>query len=158
MSSVRHYEYGVYRSVLQFCSSTIDSPSVFTSKLVLSKEYFSAYAGKLDECISGLRKFYKLDAKAEPETAEEAHEDWTLFQNAIRLIQVCGKPATRHVTAFMTYKKALQTFLPQYGGPELLNCILHVLFVLFTIIFSKQNKNIFELLSLFYFSYFFIYI
>lgn len=56
------------------------------------EEFFGAYAGRLDECISMLRKECSLDAdpKMAELPSEGISEDWTLFQNAFRLIQICG--------------------------------------------------------------------
>lgn len=56
------------------------------------EEFFGAYAGRLDECISMLRKECSLDAdpKMAELPSEGISEDWTMFQNAFRLIQICG--------------------------------------------------------------------
>ncbi|XP_048587068.1 conserved oligomeric Golgi complex subunit 7 isoform X2 [Nematostella vectensis] len=55
------------------------------------EEFFSAYAGSLGECITHLRQQCRLDQESSPlPPSEEMHEDWTLFQNAFRLIQICG--------------------------------------------------------------------
>lgn len=58
------------------------------------QEFFGAYAGRMDECISSLRKecSLDLDPKIDTQPREEFSEDWTMFQNAFRLIQICGKP------------------------------------------------------------------
>lgn len=57
------------------------------------QEFFGAYAGRMDECISSLRKECSLDVdlKVDIQPSEEFIEDWTMFQNAFRLIQICGK-------------------------------------------------------------------
>ncbi|KAK2555452.1 Conserved oligomeric Golgi complex subunit 7 [Acropora cervicornis] len=56
------------------------------------EEFFGAYAGRLDECVSMLRKECSLDAdpKMAELPSEGISEDWTMFQNAFRLIQICG--------------------------------------------------------------------
>lgn len=61
---------------------------------VYMQEFFGAYAGRMDECISSLRKecSLDLDPKIDTQPREEFSEDWTMFQNAFRLIQTCGKP------------------------------------------------------------------
>ena len=61
--------------------------------LVYMQEFFGAYAGRMDECISSLRKecSIDLDQKIDIQPSEEFSEDWTMFQNAFRLIQICGK-------------------------------------------------------------------
>ena len=47
----------------------------------------------MDECISILRKECALDvdSKTDTQSTEGLSEDWTMFQNAFRLIQICGK-------------------------------------------------------------------
>lgn len=57
------------------------------------QEFFRAYAGRMDECISILRKECALDVdpKTDTQSTEGLSEDWTMFQNAFRLIQICGK-------------------------------------------------------------------
>ena len=47
----------------------------------------------MDECISRLRKECSLDLDPNTDTlpSEGLSEDWTMFQNAFRLIQICGK-------------------------------------------------------------------
>jgi len=56
------------------------------------EEFFGAYAGRMDECISILRKECSLDMdpKVDALSSEGLSEDWTMFQNAFRLIQICG--------------------------------------------------------------------
>lgn len=56
------------------------------------EEFFRAYAGRMDECISILRKECALDvdSKTDTQSTEGLSEDWTMFQNAFRLIQICG--------------------------------------------------------------------
>lgn len=57
------------------------------------QEFFGAYAGRMDECISSLRKECSLDfdPKIDTQPSDEFSEDWTMFQNAFHLIQICGK-------------------------------------------------------------------
>ena len=47
----------------------------------------------MDECITILRKDCSLDVdpKADVLPSQGLSEDWTLFQNAFRLMQICGK-------------------------------------------------------------------
>ena len=47
----------------------------------------------MDECVTILRKECSLDADFNMHTipSEGISEDWTMFQNAFRLIQMCGK-------------------------------------------------------------------
>ncbi|XP_068694856.1 conserved oligomeric Golgi complex subunit 7-like [Montipora foliosa] len=56
------------------------------------EEFFGAYAGRMDECVTILRKECSLDADFNMHTipSEGISEDWTMFQNAFRLIQMCG--------------------------------------------------------------------
>lgn len=56
------------------------------------EEFFGAYAGRMDECVSILRKECSLDVdpKIDSHSSEGLSEDWTMFQNAFRLIQICG--------------------------------------------------------------------
>ncbi|XP_022793390.1 conserved oligomeric Golgi complex subunit 7-like [Stylophora pistillata] len=56
------------------------------------EEFFGAYTGRMDECVSILRKECSLDvdSKVDVTSNEGISEDWTMFQNAFRLIQICG--------------------------------------------------------------------
>ncbi|XP_044180688.1 conserved oligomeric Golgi complex subunit 7-like [Acropora millepora] len=76
---------------VDFCINLTDGYGIHGLCHVL-EEFFGAYAGRLDECISMLRKECSLDAdpKMAELPSEGISEDWTLFQNAFRLIQICG--------------------------------------------------------------------
>ncbi|XP_031568834.1 conserved oligomeric Golgi complex subunit 7-like [Actinia tenebrosa] len=81
----------VFRLVDQavdYCVQLTDGYAVCGLCFVL-EEFFSEYTGRLDECISSLRKQCYLDQDLTPDM-KEFHEDWTLFQNAFRIIQICG--------------------------------------------------------------------
>lgn len=107
--------------------------------LVYMQEFFGAYAGRMDECISSLRKecSLDLDVKVDIQPSEEFSEDWTMFQNAFHLIQICGKPL---VSAFNCTRlcpcvvdrecqcKAQMEEIPQ--KIRKLNCYVHIYFVL----------------------------
>ena len=73
----------------------------------------------MDECISMLRKECSLDA--DPKMAELASEgiseDWTMFQNAFRLIQICGK-----VSCFRA-RTSLNSWFPNQVLANLFNFI-----------------------------------
>ncbi|KXJ29523.1 conserved oligomeric Golgi complex subunit 7 [Exaiptasia diaphana] len=74
---------------IDYCVKLTDGYAVCGLSMVL-EEFFSVYAGQLDECIRSLRKQCQLDKEFSPGIDEDFHEDWTLFQNAFRIIQICG--------------------------------------------------------------------
>jgi len=76
---------------VDYCVELTDGYAVHGLCHVL-EEFFGAYAGRMDECISSLRKecSLDLDVKVDIQPSEEFREDWTMFQNAFHLIQICG--------------------------------------------------------------------
>ncbi|KAL9988225.1 hypothetical protein ACROYT_G002647 [Oculina patagonica] len=76
---------------VEYCVDLTDGNAAHGLCHVL-EEFFGAYAGRMDECISSLRKECSLDVdpKVDIQPSEEFSEDWTMFQNAFRLIQICG--------------------------------------------------------------------
>ncbi|XP_058958542.2 conserved oligomeric Golgi complex subunit 7-like [Pocillopora verrucosa] len=76
---------------VEYCTDLTDGYAVRGLCHVL-EEFFGAYTGRMDECVSILRKECSLDVdpKVDATSNEGISEDWTMFQNAFRLIQICG--------------------------------------------------------------------